>query len=140
MGDVYEYSSQKFEGFHKLDLSIGIVSMLGLIDDEPGFGMMVKSCQVHGRALQITSEPMEAFGVVGIDRGVIVNLEPRMAPGQEQVDALLGDELAVSKKSKQLVAEKKLGLVGIEIGDGLPRAVTEEDPASDDGMNVWVPI
>jgi hypothetical protein len=52
----------------------------------------------------------------------------------------LGDELAVSEKSQDLVAEDELGLTGVDIGDRLPRPVVEENPASDDGMNVRIPI
>ena len=44
------------------------------------------------------------------------------------------------EKSQDLVPEDELGLMGIDIGDGLPGSVKEENPASDDGMNVRVPV
>ncbi len=52
----------------------------------------------------------------------------------------LGDERAVSEKSQDLVPEDELGLVGIDIRDGMPRAVIEEEPARDDGVNVRIPL
>jgi hypothetical protein len=69
-----------------------------------------------------------------------VNAKTGIPPRQEQVDALLGDELAVSKKSQDLVPEDELGLVGIDIRDGMPGAVIEEEPARDDGVNVRIPL
>jgi hypothetical protein len=38
----------------------------------------------------------------------------------------LRDELAVTKKAEHLVTEDELGLVGVDVGDGLPRAVSQE--------------
>ena len=49
-------------------------------------------------------------------------------------------ELPVSEKAQHLVAEDELGRMGIDVGDGLPRAVTQEDTACDDGMDVGVPL
>ena len=42
---------------------------------------------------------MEPLGVVGVDGGVVVNAKTRMAPRQEEFDALFGNELAVSQES-----------------------------------------
>jgi len=53
------------------------------------------------------------------------------APGQEKLDALMGDEVAVSKKCQNLVPEDELGLIGVDVRDGMPRLVREEDAASD---------
>ena len=57
------------------------------------------------------------------------------APGQEKLDALMGDEVAVSKKCQNLVPEDELGLIGVDVRDGMPRLVREEDAASDQGVN-----
>ena len=81
---------------------------------------------------------MESLGVAGVDGGVVMNAEAGMAPGQEQVDALLGDELPVSEKAQHLVTEDALGPMGIDVGDGMPRTIIEENPAGDDGMDVGV--
>ncbi|HXV63453.1 MAG TPA: hypothetical protein VEK15_22320 [Vicinamibacteria bacterium] len=83
---------------------------------------------------------VEPLGVAGIDGGSVVNVNTRIPPGQEQVDALLGDELTVSKKSQNLVPEEKLGLMRVHIGNRLPQSLVEENPASDEGMNVRVPL
>ena len=48
---------------------------------------------------------MESFGVVGIDRRVIMNVETRMAPRKQQVDALFGDEVEVSEQCEALVTK-----------------------------------
>ena len=48
--------------------------------EEAGFGMIAKAGQVHWRSVQVASESMEAFGVVGIDRRVIVNAETKVIP------------------------------------------------------------
>jgi hypothetical protein len=69
-----------------------------------------------------------------------MNAEARVAPGEEKVDALLRDELSLSKKSENLVPEEELGVMGVEVRDGTPRAVLEENPAGDDGMNMWIPL
>jgi hypothetical protein len=37
------------------------------------------------------------------------------------------------------VAEKELGLMGIDIGNGNPLAVGFEDASGDDGMDVGIP-
>jgi hypothetical protein len=73
---------------------------------------------------------MEPLGVAGIDRRVVMNAEAAMAPGQEQVDALLGDELPVSEKAQHLVTEDELGLMGIDVGDGMPEGVGASDAGS----------
>jgi hypothetical protein len=52
----------------------------------------------------------------------------------------LGDELAVSKKSEDFVAEEELGVMGVHVRDGKPRAVLEENPSGNDGMNVRIPL
>ena len=39
----------------------------------------------------------------------------KMAPRQEQVDALFGNEFPVSDKSQRLVPEDELGLRGIDV-------------------------
>jgi hypothetical protein len=102
--------------------------------------MIAKAGQVHWRSVQVTSESMESFGVVGIDRRVIMNVETRMAPRKQQVDALFGDEVPVSEQSEELMTKGQLGFVGIDIGDGMPLPVREEDPTSDDSMNVRIPF
>jgi hypothetical protein len=38
----------------------------------------------------------------------------------------LGDEDSVAKQSQHFVTEDKLGLMGIDVGNGLPRTVIEE--------------
>jgi len=52
----------------------------GLIVEELGVLMITKSGQVHWRAVQVTGEPVKPLGVVGIDRGVVVNREPKVIP------------------------------------------------------------
>lgn len=52
----------------------------------------------------------------------------------------MGEELPVSEKAQHLVAEDELGPMGIDVGDGLPSSVKEENPAGDDGMDVGVPL
>ena len=47
---------------------------------------------------------MESFGVVGIDRRVIMNVETGMAPRNQQVDALFGDEVEVSEQCEDLMS------------------------------------
>ncbi len=74
--------------------------------------MIAKAGQVHWRSVQVASESMEAFGVVGIDRRVIVNAETRMAPGQKQVDAFFGDEIPVSEQCEDLMTKEELCLCG----------------------------
>jgi len=91
-------------------------------------GMIAKAGQVHGCSMQVASESMEPFGVVGIDGCVIVNIETRMSPRKQQVDALFGDEVPVSKQSQKLMTKDQLGFVGVDIGDGKPLPVREETP------------
>ncbi len=100
--------------------------------------MIAKAGQVHWRSVQVTSESMESFGVVGIDRRVIMNVETRMSPRQKQVDALFGDEVEVSEQCQDLMTKDELCFVGVDIGDGMPLPVREEDPTSDDSMNVRI--
>ena len=45
-----------------------------------------------------------------------------------------------SEKPKHFVAEDELGLVGIDVRDGMPRTLVENKPAGDDGVNVRIPI
>ncbi len=42
--------------------------------------MIAKAGQVHWRSVQVASESMEPFGVAGINRGVIVNVETKVIP------------------------------------------------------------
>ena len=102
--DVDEHSGEKLERVDGLAVA-DIMSGFGLINEEAGFGMIAKAGQVHGRSVQVASEAMEPFGVVGIDRRVIVNLKSRMSPRQKQVDALFGNEVPVSEKSQKLMTK-----------------------------------
>ena len=68
-----------------------------------------------------------------------MNAKTRVPPGEEKVDALGSDELSVSKKSEDFVAEEELGVMGVDIGNGKPGAVLEENPAGNDGMDVRIP-
>jgi hypothetical protein len=43
-----------------------------------------------------------------------MNAEARVAPGEKKVEALWSDELAVSKKPEDLVAEEQLRFVRVE--------------------------
>lgn len=61
---------------------------------------------------------MDDHGIAGMGGGSIVNAKTRIPPGQEKIDAVLGDEFAVSKKSDDVLPEEELGLVGVESGDG----------------------
>jgi hypothetical protein len=58
---------------------------------------------------------VEPLGVAGVE---VMNAETRVPPGEKKVDALRSDELAVSEKPEDLVAEEELGLVGVDVGDG----------------------
>jgi hypothetical protein len=103
--DVDEHARHELEGVHELGI-VGVGELgFGLIDDELRFGMIAKPGQVHGRAKQVACETKKSFGVVGIDGGVIMNAEARMAPREEQVDSLLGDEVFVTQESEHFVAE-----------------------------------
>jgi hypothetical protein len=83
---------------------------------------------------------VQTFGVAGEDGGSVVNSKTGVPPGEEKVDAVLGDEISVSKKPEDLVPEEELGVMGVEVRDGKPRAVLEENPAGDDGMDVRIPL
>jgi hypothetical protein len=61
-----------------------------------------------------------------------------MLPRKKQVDAVFGNEVAVSKKSEELMSEDKLGFVCIDVRDRKPHSVREEDPAGNDGMNMRI--
>jgi hypothetical protein len=84
--------------------------------------------EVHRRPHQVAGELVKTLGVGGIDGGSVVNAEARVPPRQEKVDALGSDEPSVSKKSEDFVAEEALGNMGVEVRDGKPRAVIEENP------------
>ena len=88
--------------------------------------MTAKAGEVHVRAHQLAGKPVETLGVGGVDSGATMNAETRIPPRQEQVDALLGDELAVSEECQNFVPKDEFGLMRIDVGDGLPRSVTEE--------------
>ncbi len=79
LGDVDEHAGEKFERVERLAV-VDLLSGFGLINEEAGFGMKAKAGQVHGRSVQVASESMEPFGVVGIDRRVIVNLKSKVIP------------------------------------------------------------
>ena len=81
---------------------------------------------------------MESFGVVGIDRRVIMNVETGMAPRKQQVDALFGDEVEVSEQCEDLMTKDELCFVGVDIGDGMPLPVREENPTCDDGVYMGI--
>ena len=68
------------------------------------------------------------------------NIETRMSPRKQQVDALFGDEVPVSKQSQNLMTKDQLGFVGVDIGDGEPLPVREENPAGNDGVDVGIPF
>ena len=138
-GDVDEHAGEKLQRIDRLAV-VDLLSGFGLINEEAGFGMIAKAGQVHWRSVQVASESMEPFGVVGIDGRVIMNVETRMSPRQKQVDALFGDEVQVSEQCEDLMTKDELCFVGVDIGDGMPLPVGEENPAGDDGMDVRIPF
>jgi len=79
LGDVDEHTGEKFERVERLGVA-GILSGFGLINKDARFGMIAKAGKVHRSTVQIASESVEPFGVVGIDRGVIVNAEAKVIP------------------------------------------------------------
>jgi hypothetical protein len=97
--------------------------------------VIAKTGEVHRGPHQVASELVEAFGVAWVDGGSVVNAEARIPPREEKVDALGSDELAVSKQSEDFVPEEELGVVAVDEGDGMPRAVIEENPSGDHGVN-----
>ncbi len=50
------------------------------------------------------------------------------------------ERIFIPKSPQNLVAEDELGLMGVHIGDRLPRPVVEENPSSDECMNVRIPL
>jgi hypothetical protein len=102
--------------------------------------VIAKAGEVHRGPHEITGELVQALGVGGIDGGPVVDAKTRIPPRKEKLDSLLGDEVTVSKNSQDLLPEDKLGFVRVDTGDGMPRAILEEDAARDDGMNVRVPL
>lgn len=50
----------------------------------------------------------------------------------------MGDEVFVAEEPEHLLTEDEFGLMGIDVGDGMPRSVVEENPAGDDGVNVRI--
>ncbi len=59
-------------------------------------------------------------------------------PREEQVDAFFGHEVPVSEKTEKLMAKGKFGFVGIDVRDGMPLSVREEEPTGDDGMDMRI--
>ncbi len=52
----------------------------------------------------------------------------------------MGNELPVSEKGEEFVAEKELGLMRIDVRNGNPGAIGFENASGDDGMDVRVPL
>jgi hypothetical protein len=69
-------------------------------------GIEAQSRQIDRCSHEITSEPVKAVGVLWIDGGLIVNGEAGITPRKEQVDALLGDELAVLEELRTLCLKR----------------------------------
>jgi hypothetical protein len=111
LGDVDEDAGQKLERVDE-GLVVEVLSGLGLVEEELGFLVIAKAGDVDRGPHEIAGELVEPLGVAGIDGGSVVNAETRIPPEQEKVDALSGDELAVSRKSYNLVPEDELGLNG----------------------------
>lgn len=93
--DVDEHAGEKLEGVGQ-GLIVELVPGFGLVEDELGIGMIAKPGEVEGRAHQIARELVEPFGIGGADRGAIVDGKTRVSPREEEVDALLGNEVSVS--------------------------------------------
>lgn len=51
----------------------------------------------------------------------------------------MGDDAGLAEGAEQLVAEKELGLMGIDVGNGKPLAVGFENASRGDGMDMRVP-
>jgi hypothetical protein len=134
LGDVDEDAGEKLERVDE-GFIVEFMKSLGLVDEEPGIPVIAKPREVHRGPHQVAGELVESFGVGRVDDGSVVNAETGIAPGQEKLDALLGKEVSVSEKSQDLVPEEEPSLVGVDEGNGLPRAVIEENPAGDHGVN-----
>jgi len=101
LGDVDEHASQKLEGVDE-GLVIDLLSCFGLVEEELGVSVIAKAGEVHRGPHEVARELVETLGVAGIDGGAVVNAETGIPPGQEQLDALLGKELTVTKKSQRV--------------------------------------
>jgi hypothetical protein len=115
LGDVDEDAGQELEGVVVLD---GLTA-LGLIEQELRVRVIAKAGEVHRRPHPITGKFVEPLGVGGIDRSSVVNAKTRVPPRLVKV-ALGSDELTVSKKSEDFVAEEEFGDVGVDLTASRP--------------------
>ena len=112
-----EDTGKELEGVDE-GLVVEVLRSLGLVDEKLGVRVIAEAGEVHRGSHQVAGELVEALGIAGVDGGPVMNAETRIPPGQEKVDAILGDEVSVSKKSEDLVPEEDLCLVGVDEGDG----------------------
>lgn len=80
---------------------------------------------------------MQSLGIGGIDRSAVVDAEAGVSPREQKVDAFLGEELAVPKQAEQLVSEEELGLVGVDVGNGMPLLMAIPDSSGDRDSTSW---
>jgi hypothetical protein len=99
LGDVNEDAGQKLEGVDERIVVVDGLPALGLIEQKLGVRMIPETREVDRRPHEVAGELVEALGIAGIDGGAVMNSETRVSPGEKKVDAVLGNELAVSEKS-----------------------------------------
>jgi hypothetical protein len=91
-GDVLEQPGKKLRGLEGLDRPVESLVTLVSIEHPLGIRLEAQSFDGHGRAEQIPSQPLDARGVAGSYCDRVVGTEPRMTPGQQQLDTLLAQE------------------------------------------------
>lgn len=81
LGDVDEHPSEKFERVGQ-SLIVEFVSGLGLKDEQSGVAVEAQSREVDGRSHEVARQLVQPLGIIGIDRGSIVDANSTKGAGR----------------------------------------------------------
>jgi hypothetical protein len=86
LGDVDEHPGEELERMEEFGFC---VFGSGLIADEFGLGVVVKSLKRDGASNDISAESFEGLGIRGIEVEIVVDTKAASAPGTENFDAFV---------------------------------------------------
>jgi hypothetical protein len=131
LGDVDEHAGDKLERAEELGFSI---FGSGLIEDEFAFCVVVKSLKRDGASNDVSAEGFESLGIGGIEVEIVIDAKAALAPGTQEVNALVREKPWLLEESKDLFPKKNFRGVGVDVGNGNPMSLLVPDSSGDEAV------
>jgi len=126
-----------------LDLVLGppvVGRRLGPQSDFREVGIELQPLLAHGRAHEVSHEPLGGAGILGPHGYRVVDRESAVLPRQEQRDSLLVNESRFAQQRENLMPEQQLGRPRVDPENREPIAALRPTAPAHNGMDVRMEI